>query len=123
MRPVFDAGDALIFDHLNLHRTAIDPGMTRDRHAIETWLFSPSTYDGHDHRRRRRVLAPGSDPHRVLSASFPDEVLGERVELDVERVVLGDAGAEGVADLDRIGAVHMGEPAEVPAEASMSSAT
>jgi hypothetical protein len=45
VRPIFDAGDALIFDHLNLHRTAIDPGMARDRHAIETWLFSPSTYD------------------------------------------------------------------------------
>ncbi len=44
MRPVFEAGDALIFDHLNLHRTAIDPGMEHDRHAIETWLFSPSTY-------------------------------------------------------------------------------
>ena len=44
VRPVFDAGDALIFDHLNLHRTAIDPGMEHDRHTIETWLFSPSTY-------------------------------------------------------------------------------
>src|SRR4030081_1212417 len=27
VRPIFDPGDALIFDHLNLHRTAIDPGM------------------------------------------------------------------------------------------------
>jgi hypothetical protein len=45
VRPVFDAGDALIFDHLNLHRTAIDPGMLRDRYAIETWLFGPSTYE------------------------------------------------------------------------------
>jgi hypothetical protein len=45
VRPIFDAGDALIFDHLNLHRTAIDPGMAHDRYAIETWLFSPSTYD------------------------------------------------------------------------------
>jgi hypothetical protein len=44
VRPIFDAGDALIFDHLNLHRTAIDPGMAHDRYAIETWLFSPSTY-------------------------------------------------------------------------------
>jgi hypothetical protein len=46
VRPIFDAGDALIFDHLNLHRTAIDPGMDHDRYAIETWLFSPSTYEG-----------------------------------------------------------------------------
>ena len=45
VRPIFDAGDALIFDHLNLHRTAIDPGMPHDRYTIETWLFSPSTYD------------------------------------------------------------------------------
>ena len=45
VRPIFDPGDALIFDHLNLHRTAIDPDMDRDRYAIETWLFSPSTYD------------------------------------------------------------------------------
>ena len=45
VRPIFDPGDALIFDHLNLHRTAIDPGMAHDRYAIETWLFGPSTYD------------------------------------------------------------------------------
>jgi hypothetical protein len=45
VRRVFEAGDALIFDHFNLHRTAIAPAMERDRHAIETWLFSPSTYD------------------------------------------------------------------------------
>jgi hypothetical protein len=45
VRPIFEPGDALIFDHLNLHRTAIDPGMVHDRYAIETWLFGPSTYD------------------------------------------------------------------------------
>jgi hypothetical protein len=45
VRPVFAPGDALIFDHLNLHRTAIEPEMRRDRYAIETWLFAPSTYD------------------------------------------------------------------------------
>ncbi|NNE73525.1 MAG: hypothetical protein HKN26_07675 [Acidimicrobiales bacterium] len=44
VRPIFDAGDAILFDHLNLHRTAIDPSMTVDRYAIETWLLSPSTY-------------------------------------------------------------------------------
>jgi hypothetical protein len=44
VRPVFDAGDALVFDHLNLHRTAIDPAMEHDRYAIETWFLSPSTY-------------------------------------------------------------------------------
>jgi hypothetical protein len=45
VRPVFAAGDAIIFDHLCLHRTAGDPGMTNRRYAIETWLMAPSTYD------------------------------------------------------------------------------
>ena len=44
VRPEFKAGDALLFDHLNLHRTAADPSMTRDRYAIETWFFAPSVY-------------------------------------------------------------------------------
>jgi phytanoyl-CoA dioxygenase PhyH len=44
VRPVFEAGDALVFDHLCLHRTAIAPGMEHDRHAVETWFFAPSTY-------------------------------------------------------------------------------
>lgn len=43
-RPIFEAGDALLFDHLFLHRTASDPGMTRDRYAVETWFFAPSAY-------------------------------------------------------------------------------
>jgi hypothetical protein len=44
IRPRFAPGDALLFDHLLLHRTAVGPEMTRERHAIETWLFAPSTY-------------------------------------------------------------------------------
>jgi len=44
VRPVFEPGDALLFDHLMLHRTAIEPEMVRDRYAVEVWLFSPSTY-------------------------------------------------------------------------------
>ena len=42
--PGFRAGDALLFDHLLLHRTAVEPGMTRERFAIETWHFAPSSY-------------------------------------------------------------------------------
>tara|TARA_R110000823_G_scaffold171736_6_gene304120 strand:- start:11397 stop:12458 length:1062 start_codon:yes stop_codon:yes gene_type:complete len=44
VRPVFAPGDAIIFDHICLHRTAADPGMTKTRYAIETWLMAPSTY-------------------------------------------------------------------------------
>lgn len=44
LRPAFAPGDALLFDHLLLHRTAVSPEMTRERHAIETWFFAPSTY-------------------------------------------------------------------------------
>jgi hypothetical protein len=44
VRPRFQPGDALLFDQLLLHRTAVSPGMTRERHAIETWHFAPSRY-------------------------------------------------------------------------------
>lgn len=45
-RPLFEAGDAILFDHLCLHRTAVDPTMTKDRYATETWCFAPSAYPG-----------------------------------------------------------------------------
>jgi hypothetical protein len=44
LAPQFRAGDALLFDHMLLHRTAVGPGMTRERYAMETWLFAPSSY-------------------------------------------------------------------------------
>ena len=47
VRPVFAPGDAVFFDQFNLHRTALAPGMTRPRHAIETWFFAPSSYPDH----------------------------------------------------------------------------
>lgn len=43
-RLVFDAGDVVFFDELNLHRTAVSPDMTRNRLAIESWFFAPSRY-------------------------------------------------------------------------------
>jgi predicted O-methyltransferase YrrM len=46
LRPEFAPGDALLFDHLFLHRTGVTPGMTRQRWAMETWFFAPSTYPG-----------------------------------------------------------------------------
>ncbi len=45
VRPVFEPGDALLFDHMMLHRTAIEQEMVNDRYAVEVWLFAPSTYD------------------------------------------------------------------------------
>lgn len=44
VRPQFDAGDALLFDHLLVHRTGTSPDMTNLRYAIESWFFGPSGY-------------------------------------------------------------------------------
>lgn len=44
VRPRFQPGDALFFDHLFLHRTDTHPGMTRPRYAIEAWFAAPSSY-------------------------------------------------------------------------------
>jgi hypothetical protein len=44
VRLQFKAGDAIFFDEMNLHCTAIAPGMTKDRFAIEAWFFAPSCY-------------------------------------------------------------------------------
>lgn len=43
-RPVFRPGDALLFDHLCLHKTASSEEMTKTRYATETWFFAPSAY-------------------------------------------------------------------------------
>jgi hypothetical protein len=42
--PVFKPGDALLFDQLMLHRTGVRPEMTKNRWAIESWFFAPSTF-------------------------------------------------------------------------------
>ena len=44
LRPQFDAGDLLLFDEMYLHSTAVEPTMTRPRHAIEMWCFTASAY-------------------------------------------------------------------------------
>ncbi len=44
VRPIFEPGDALIFDHLFLHQTGSDPSMPNPRYAIESWFFGPSAY-------------------------------------------------------------------------------
>ena len=44
VRPEFRPGDALLFDHMLLHRTATQPSMTQRRYAIEAWFTAPSAY-------------------------------------------------------------------------------
>jgi hypothetical protein len=44
VRPIFEPGDALLFDDLFLHSTAADDSMTEPRYAIETWFFGPSAF-------------------------------------------------------------------------------
>ncbi|MEM7498893.1 MAG: hypothetical protein AAF371_12985 [Pseudomonadota bacterium] len=41
-RPYFAPGDAILFDHYNLHATSSDPAFTKTRYAIETWFFAKS---------------------------------------------------------------------------------
>ena len=43
-RPVFEAGDAAIFDQFLLHQTAASPTFSEPRYGFESWFFAPSTY-------------------------------------------------------------------------------
>lgn len=42
-QPRFAVGDALFFDHFNLHRTAFEAHHTAVRYAIESWFFAASS--------------------------------------------------------------------------------
>lgn len=44
--PAFSPGDAILFDHFNVHRTAYSPTMRDHRYAIECWFFAASRYWG-----------------------------------------------------------------------------
>jgi hypothetical protein len=44
VRPVFDPGDVILFDEMNLHSTAADPEMPNPRYAIESWFFGLSGF-------------------------------------------------------------------------------
>jgi Phytanoyl-CoA dioxygenase (PhyH) len=44
IRPIFEPGDALLFDDLFLHQTGSDPSMPRPRYAVENWFFGPSGF-------------------------------------------------------------------------------
>jgi len=43
-RPIFEPGDALLFDELFLHQTGSDPSMPKPRFAIESWFFGGSAF-------------------------------------------------------------------------------
>ena len=43
-RPVFEPGDALLFDELFLHATGASREMTELRYAVECWFFGPSAF-------------------------------------------------------------------------------
>jgi hypothetical protein len=44
VRPVFEPGDALLFDELFLHQTGSDPAMPNPRYAIENWFFGATGF-------------------------------------------------------------------------------
>jgi hypothetical protein len=44
VRPMFEPGDALLFDELFLHQTASDPAMPKPRFAVESWFFGGSAF-------------------------------------------------------------------------------
>jgi hypothetical protein len=44
IRPIFEPGDALLFDELFLHQTGSDPAMPKPRYAIESWFFGGSAF-------------------------------------------------------------------------------
>jgi len=43
-RPIFEPGDALLFDELFLHQTGSSPGMRKPRYALESWFFGASAF-------------------------------------------------------------------------------
>ncbi|MBN8866177.1 MAG: hypothetical protein J0H98_01365 [Solirubrobacterales bacterium] len=43
-RPIFNPGDALLFDDLFLHQTGSDADMPNPRYAIESWFFGSSAF-------------------------------------------------------------------------------
>ena len=44
VRPIFEPGDAMLFDELFLHKTGSDPAMSLPRFAIENWFFGASGF-------------------------------------------------------------------------------
>jgi hypothetical protein len=47
--PVLDAGDAIVFDQLLLHRTGRGDGTTAQRYGTETWMFGAGSVPDHEY--------------------------------------------------------------------------
>jgi hypothetical protein len=54
--PIFKPGDALMFDHLCLHRASRSANYSEERRALEMWFFDPATYP-HNYDPRPIALA------------------------------------------------------------------
>jgi hypothetical protein len=48
--PIFEAGDAAIFDELTLHQTSSSATFTQPRYGFESWFFTPSSFPDPDLR-------------------------------------------------------------------------
>lgn len=46
VRPIFEPGDALLFDDMFLHQTGSDPSMPNPRFAVECWFFGATGFPG-----------------------------------------------------------------------------
>ena len=44
VRPIFEPGDAVLFDEMLLHKTGSDPAMPNPRFAIESWFFAADAF-------------------------------------------------------------------------------
>ena len=44
IRPIFEPGDAMLFDDLFLHQTGSDRRMPKPRFAVENWFFGGSGF-------------------------------------------------------------------------------
>jgi hypothetical protein len=44
LRPIFEPGDALLFDEMFLHQTGADPSMPKPRYALENWFFGATQF-------------------------------------------------------------------------------
>ncbi len=117
VRPLFQPGDALLFDELMLHRGGVtlsvdeamaspDRHLTRERYAIESWFFAPSTYPVRP--LAHGLLAPGH-PNLVPAARDRSAGGGAAVDrqdgaVDVVGLVGADVGDHGG---DRFGLLHL----------------